>query len=116
MQATTVEAPADAGTRFNYDRSLLAALVDRWRPETHTFHFPCGEMTPTLEDVSYLLGVTTAGQAVSRPDVEATWRQDLLLRFEAVVRRPDAPEYQSLAGNQHHGPTKAWLLQFQVNR
>src|SRR6185436_17225365 len=24
------------------DRSLLTALVDRWRSETHTFHLPCG--------------------------------------------------------------------------
>ena len=39
------------------DRSLLTALVDRWRPETHTFHLPCGEMSPTLQDVAMLLSV-----------------------------------------------------------
>ena len=38
------------------DRSLLTALVDRWRPETHSFHLPCGEMAPTLQDVAYLPG------------------------------------------------------------
>ena len=36
------------------DRSLLTALVDRWRLETNTFHLPCGEMTPTLQDVAML--------------------------------------------------------------
>ena len=41
----------------NLDRSLLTALVDRWRPETNTFHLPCGEMTPTLQDVAMLLGL-----------------------------------------------------------
>ena len=37
------------------------ALVDRWRPETHMFHLPCGEMTPTLQDVAYLLGLLIIG-------------------------------------------------------
>ena len=41
------------GGPIQLDRSLLTALVDRWRPETHTFHLPCGEMTPTLPDVAY---------------------------------------------------------------
>ena len=40
------------------DRSLLSALVDRWRPETHTFHLPYGEMAPTLQDVAMLLGLS----------------------------------------------------------
>ena len=46
------------------DRSLLMALVDRWRPETHTFHRPCGEMAPTLQDVAMLLGLPITGDAV----------------------------------------------------
>ena len=46
------------------DWSLLTALVDRWRPETHTFHLPCGEMAPTLQDVAMLLGLPISGDAV----------------------------------------------------
>ena len=30
--------------------TALTDLVDQWRPETHIFHLPCGEMTVTLED------------------------------------------------------------------
>jgi hypothetical protein len=41
-------------TRFNYDTPLIAAFMDRWRPETHTFHLPVGEMTPSLENAAML--------------------------------------------------------------
>jgi hypothetical protein len=40
--------PAERATRFRFDMSLLAALIDQWRPETHTFHMTVGEMAPTL--------------------------------------------------------------------
>ena len=42
----------DRMTRFQFDFSLLSALLDHWRPETYTFHFTVGEMTVTLQDTS----------------------------------------------------------------
>ncbi|XP_012458145.2 protein MAINTENANCE OF MERISTEMS-like [Gossypium raimondii] len=45
---------------------LLSALVEQWRPETHTFHFPCGECTVTLEDVAVQLGLPIDGSPVTR--------------------------------------------------
>ncbi|XP_016702058.2 protein MAINTENANCE OF MERISTEMS-like [Gossypium hirsutum] len=44
---------------------LLSALVKRWRPETHTFHFPCGKCTVTLEDVALQLGLPIDGSPVT---------------------------------------------------
>ncbi|KAL4289348.1 hypothetical protein AHAS_Ahas19G0377200 [Arachis hypogaea] len=42
---------------FEHDWSLASALIERWRPESHTFNLPCGEMTITLHDVAYQLGL-----------------------------------------------------------
>jgi hypothetical protein len=46
------------------DEALLTGLVDRWRPETHTFHLPFGEMTVTLKDVAMLTGLSIRGRPV----------------------------------------------------
>ena len=105
----------DAAKKFSFDMSLLSALLDRWRPETHTFHLPVGEMAPTLQDVSLLLGLPCAGQAVATVDVPPTWRVDLLARFAGVVRNHRAETYRDFPRNHTHGPPKRWLLQFAVS-
>ena len=43
------------------DPHLITTLVERWRPETNTFHLLVGEVTVTLEDVACLWGLSTKG-------------------------------------------------------
>jgi len=44
---------------------LLTTQIDKWRPETSTFHLRHGEMTITLQDVTMLLGPKIDNSAVS---------------------------------------------------
>ena len=51
----------------------MFATFLRWRPETHSFHLPCGEMTITLQDVAMLLGLPVRGNPVIGPAVSDGW-------------------------------------------
>ena len=56
-------------TQIKSDPGLLSGLVERWRPETHTFHMPVGEMTVTLQDVSCLWGLPITGDPVTGVEI-----------------------------------------------
>ena len=69
------------------DHNLITTFVERWRPETHTFHLPHGETMITLQDVEVLLGIPIDGEAiVGKTDL--TWAaecQNLLAIATNVV-------------------------------
>lgn len=50
--------------------------MERWRPETHTFHLPVGECSITVQDVSVLLGLRIDGDVVigTTSGVDGGWR------------------------------------------
>ncbi|XP_021731891.1 protein MAIN-LIKE 1-like [Chenopodium quinoa] len=47
------------------DWPLISAFVERWQPDTNTFHMPFGEITVMLHDVYYILGLRVDGSMVS---------------------------------------------------
>jgi hypothetical protein len=101
-------------TRFNFDAPLIAAFMDQWRPETHTFHLPVGLMTLSLEDAAMLGGLPCAGQAMGPIDIPATWQADFLARFANIPRNDRAPA-PYLPFVDTHGPTWTWIQQFSVS-
>ena len=68
-----------------------------------------GGMAPTLQDVSFLLGLHLAGQPVGSLEAPLNWEADLIDRFEGIFN--GAPSLQE----DSHGPNLDWLLAFQVS-
>jgi hypothetical protein len=83
---------------------VLVHCLCRWRPETHSFHLPCGEMTVTLQDTQKFLGVSIRGRAVIGHCRSDGWRD----RVEAFLGRPLPPE---ATGRRTTGVSIPWLRQ-----
>ncbi|MBA0869395.1 hypothetical protein Goshw_027702, partial [Gossypium schwendimanii] len=56
---------ANIGRGCKLDLKLISVFIERWRPETHTFHLPCGECTITLEDVQLQLRLPMDGSVLT---------------------------------------------------
>ncbi|PHT50915.1 12-oxophytodienoate reductase-like protein [Capsicum baccatum] len=55
--------------KIQLDHKLITAMIEQWRPETHTFHLPFGEATMTLQDIQILFGLCVEGDVVVYPDL-----------------------------------------------
>ncbi|KAD2805572.1 hypothetical protein E3N88_38949 [Mikania micrantha] len=85
----------DSGYR-NLDHGLLQALIERWRPETHTFHLPIGEVTVTLEDINVLWGLPIEGEVVSGCEQPSSLA-DRIVRCHTLIGL--TPNENDLKGN-----------------
>ena len=72
------------------DSPLLTAFVDHWRPETHAFHLPCGEVSITIQDVAMILGLPLKGNAVTGIVQSDGWID--MVESLIGVRPPELPE------------------------
>ncbi|KAK4392672.1 protein MAINTENANCE OF MERISTEMS [Sesamum angolense] len=73
---------------------MITALVERWRSETHTFHFRVGEATITLQDVQVIWALPIDGEPVTGIDFDRTtteW-QDYCLTYLGF--RPSAEAFE----------------------
>ncbi|CAN0892993.1 Serine/threonine-protein phosphatase 7 long form homolog [Linum grandiflorum] len=66
--------------------------MERWRPETNTFHMYHDKMTITLEDVSFITGLPVDGATVSEeyPDKDYDWGPTI---FRILGETPGDEDY-----------------------
>ena len=51
-------------SHMDLDHALITALVERWQPETHSFHLSHDEVTIMLQDMEVIMGVLVDGLLV----------------------------------------------------
>ncbi|WVZ83697.1 hypothetical protein U9M48_030818 [Paspalum notatum var. saurae] len=87
------------------DPALLTALIDRWSPETHSFHLPCGERTITLQDTTMILGLPIDGQPVIHRLDSNAWSAQVHALFSVAPSQRAAGD----RATRTSGVTTGWL-------
>jgi len=72
---------------YHLDVPLLCAFIERWQPDTSSFHLPFGEMTIMLHDVYRILRIPVTGRLVSTPGTPSDVVRDMgLLMARPIVQ------------------------------
>ncbi|CAL1370855.1 unnamed protein product [Linum trigynum] len=56
--------------QIDIGNDLLVTMAERWRPETHMFHYPEEEITITLRDVVILTGLPERPSSTTRENLK----------------------------------------------
>ena len=74
------------GCTYRYiNHAIVSAFVERWQPETNTFHLTFGEIGITLYDVATILKIPITGRSVSVPHhLTSGESSDLLYRLLGI--------------------------------
>uniref|UniRef100_A0ACD5WH87 Uncharacterized protein n=1 Tax=Avena sativa TaxID=4498 RepID=A0ACD5WH87_AVESA len=91
----------------NLNAAAITALVDRWRPETHTFHLRTGEITPTLQDVSMIFGLPIAGEPLCMSTDSDGWRNAMHLLIGMAPEELEDKRKDRVPA----GATYAWIVE-----
>ncbi|XP_057418269.1 uncharacterized protein LOC130712453 [Lotus japonicus] len=82
------------------DRGTISAFVERWHPETCSFHMPFGEMTVTLDDVSCLLHLPIYGRFFTPPALTRSEVADMCVRLLGATKDEVQVEFIANRGTQ----------------
>ena len=72
--------------------ATITALVDRWRPETHSFHLRTGDMTVTLQDIAMIVGLPKEGNPLCTSIDSDGWREQMHALIGMVPPEPREPQ------------------------
>ncbi|XP_012829338.1 PREDICTED: serine/threonine-protein phosphatase 7 long form homolog [Erythranthe guttata] len=92
------------------DIPLLFAFVERWQPETNSFHMPWGEMTITLHDVQMILGANVEGRVVAPRYDDAIERTNCVYLLSEALNL----EFEEIDESWKHGGPTWRMLQGQL--
>ena len=76
----------------NLNAPLVSALVDRWRPEIHSFHLRTGEMTVTLQDIAMIAGLPIKWNPLCVSTDSNAWHEQMHALIGMVPPEPREPE------------------------
>lgn len=88
-------------------KALVSAFVERWQPETNTFHMPFGEMTITLDDVSAILSIPVSGRSLSSPTLSTD--RDAVSLLHRALCVSNAVARDELSRVHGHSVRLQWL-------
>ncbi|KAI4985247.1 hypothetical protein ZWY2020_017877 [Hordeum vulgare] len=95
----------------NLNAAAVTTLIDRWRPETHSFHLRTGEMTVTLQDISMITALPIEGKPLCMSTDSEGWRKQM----EALIGMSSQEPEVEYGGKKDRVPADAHFTWIAAN-